>query len=69
MTDLFASINEVIEQFDWYLHPNGMRLMLLKILAIAQKPVDVKCFGSIAANRETIKKVRLLNHDFMIPII
>lgn len=30
-------------------------------MANAQEPVDFKCFGNFACNRETFKKVRLEN--------
>ena len=61
VTDIFTSITDVIEQFDWYLHSQAMNRMLPIILLIVQKPVDLKCFGSISANRETCKKVSWAN--------
>lgn len=61
VTDLFTSIADVIEQFDWYLHSIAMKKMLLTILPITQKPVYLKCFGSIAANRDACKNVSVAN--------
>lgn len=64
VTDIFASINDVIEQYNWYQYPIAMKKMLLTILPEVQKPVDIKCFGSLAANRECFKKVCVVNQIF-----
>lgn len=60
VTDIFDSVADVIEQFGWYSHPVTMRRMFLTILPFVQKPIDIKCFGSFAANRDNLKKVRLI---------
>lgn len=57
VTDAFTSINDVIDQFNWYRYPAVMKRILYAILPTVQKPIDVKCFGSFAANRETCRKV------------
>lgn len=57
ITDIVASFADVLEQFDWYSYSLDMQRLLLKVLLNVQKPVDMRCFGSIAANRETFKKV------------
>lgn len=57
VTDVFTSIDIVIEQFNWYRYPVAMKRMFLTFLPIVQKPVDIKCFGSFASNREGFLKV------------
>lgn len=63
VTDAFFSIHQTFEEFYWYRHPLAMRKMLLIILPIVQKPVDLRCFGSVAANRENFKKVCMTNKN------
>lgn len=60
VTDIFASINGKFEEFAWYSYPKAMQRMLPTILITVQKPVDIKCFGSFAANREGYRKVRII---------
>lgn len=64
ITDVFASIKDIFDQFDWYAHPQAIKRMLPTILLNVQKPVDVKCFGSFAANREGCKQVRAANNMY-----
>ena len=53
----FQNINDLIDQFDWYLFPLEMKKILPFIMLNAQQSVDFECFGSLACNRETFKKV------------
>lgn len=57
----FQNISDLINEFEWYLFSLEMKKMLPIIMANAQEPVDFKCFGNFACNRETFKKVRLEN--------
>lgn len=56
-TDLLASFTDPMEQFDWHLHPLAMNRMFINVVMNIQQPVEFKCFGSIAANRDSFKKV------------
>lgn len=58
ISNAFEEINDVIVQSDWYLYPIEINRMLPTILIVTQHPVGLKCFGSIACNRETFKEVR-----------
>lgn len=58
--DAFNSFDLDIGQIDWYLYPIVMKKMLPVILNMAQKPVEFKWFGSLAADRDTFKKVNIL---------
>lgn len=53
----FEDINNQINRFDWYLCPINMQKMLPVIMTNLQQPVEFKCFGSIACNRDTFKAV------------
>lgn len=53
----FDECSEIINQFDWYLFPGELQRMLPIILNYAQQPVEIKCFGSTACNRATLKYV------------
>lgn len=53
----FDKISTVTQRFKWYLFTMKMRRMLPLILANAQRPVTIKCFGSHPCNRETFGKV------------
>lgn len=53
----FNECSEIIDQFDWYRFPAEIQRMLPLILNFTQQPIDIKCFGSTACNRETFKLV------------
>lgn len=57
MTDAFNEIDFILSQLDWYLFPGEMQRMLPTIIADAQQPVELKCFGSIGCSREVFKNV------------
>lgn len=56
----FSEIDRMIEQLDWYLFPVNIRRLLPIIIAVAQKPVNLECFGSISCDRAVFKKVCLV---------
>lgn len=56
----FAECGDMFERFDWYLFPAHAQRMLPIILCHSQQTVDLKCFGSVAANRQTFKNVSTL---------
>lgn len=56
-TELIFSITDDIVQSEWYLYPQKMKQMLLLVLLNAQKPVEFKIFGNVAANRLTFNQV------------
>lgn len=58
----FTEIDRMIEQFDWYLFPLNIRRMLPIIIAVAQEPVNLECFGSISCNRAVFQKVCIVVH-------
>lgn len=58
--DAVNSFDFEIGQIDWYLCPIEMKKMLPTIMNMAQKPVAIKGFGTMAADREIFKKVRYI---------
>lgn len=57
MSDAFENIWNTIDQFEWHLHPYELLRTLPTIMIIAQQPVDLEFFGSIACSRSSFKKV------------
>lgn len=53
----FCECGDIVEHFKWYLFPVEVQKMLPMILRFVQKPVVLKCFGSITTDRETFKNV------------
>lgn len=53
-----------IGQIDWYSYPIEMQEMLPTIINMAQKPVEFKWFGSMAVDRETVKKICNKGYSF-----
>lgn len=61
----FDDINDMVDEFDWYLFPIRMKKALLILMINAQKPVEYRCFGSTVCNRETFKKVSHQKHNIL----
>lgn len=55
----FNECNDIIDQFEWYSFPVEIQQMLSFIIHYTQQPVEIKCFGSAACDRETFKVVSL----------
>lgn len=55
----FFDCSEMIGQFEWYSFPYEIQRMLPVVIHFAQQPVDIKCFGSAACDRETFKSVSI----------
>lgn len=53
----FDECSEMVDQLDWYLFPAKIQRMLPTILNFTQQPIEIKCFGSTACDRETFKSV------------
>lgn len=53
----FEECDKIIEQFDWYRFPLEIQRILPTIIIYAQRPVEIKCFGSMACNRAAFKDV------------
>lgn len=69
ISNAFNEINDVIGKFDWYLFPNELQKLLPIIIHFAQLPVEMKFFGSIACNRDSLKKVRMLKILFRFAVV
>lgn len=59
ITTEFEEVNEIIDQFAWYLFPLKVQQMLPMIMIHAQESVEIDCFGSTPTDRETFKKVQI----------
>lgn len=60
----FDECNQMIGQFEWYLFPAEIQRILPIIMNYTQQPVDIRCFGTAACDRETFKYVRILSVIF-----
>lgn len=58
LTNEFNGINDLLNQFNWYLFPLDVQNLLPIIMANTQQSVYLECFGRIPCDRETFKKVR-----------
>lgn len=58
----FNECEDMIAQFKWYYFPAKIQRRLPLILNFAQQPIETKCCGSMACNRETFKNVRGLGY-------
>lgn len=59
ITDAFDEIEYNLNQVDWYLLPIEIKRILPMMIANAQQPVSLECFGSIICSREVFKKVSM----------
>lgn len=57
ITLAFNECSDMINQFKWYLCPMKIQRMLPVIMNFAQQPIEIKCFGSMACDRESFKYV------------
>lgn len=57
VTLAFDGCDGLIDQFKWYLLPKEIQQMLPMVINFTQQPIEIKCFGSVASNRETFKYV------------
>lgn len=65
MSNEFSEISSIIEQFEWYSFSFEMQKRLSFVIMNAQDTVTIKCFGSIASDRETFKKVSLCQNSWL----
>lgn len=64
VTLTFEECNEMIGQFEWYLFPIEIQRLLPIVMQSTQQPIEVKCLGSVACNRETFKYVSISQFSF-----
>lgn len=60
LSNAYEKVDDAIDRFNWYLFPQKMQRMLPIIMINTQQTFEITCFGSIACNRETFKKVSFL---------
>lgn len=53
----FDECNEMIGEFEWYKFPIEIQRMLPMLMCLAQQPVEIQTFGSVALKREAFKYV------------
>ena len=53
----YDECSDMVDQLDWYLFPIEIQRMMPTILHFTQQPIEIKCFGSTACNREVFKYV------------
>lgn len=69
VSDKWKEINSKIDQFDWYSYPNELKRILPTIIAIAQQPIELECFGSFTLSREVFRKVSPSNRHVKVKIV
>lgn len=57
LTGSFEEINDVYGQLAWYSFPCEAEQMLIILMGMAQKPVQLRVFGSISCGRVALKNV------------
>lgn len=60
MSMSFVEVGDEIGELDWYAFPIEIQKMLPIVLIDSQKPIAIRCFGSIFCGREIFKKVCIL---------
>lgn len=65
----FDAINNLIDQFDWYLFPLQMKKLLPTIMMNSQQIFGFKYFGSFLCNRETFRRVNVTRIILMAKVI
>lgn len=60
MNNHYDDVDDMMGQLKWYLFPAKVQQILPMIIASVHEEVSVECFGSIACNRETFKRVNLI---------
>lgn len=65
-TSEVEDISDMIDRFEWYSFPAEVQRMLPIIINVAQKPVEIECFGKIVCLRETFKSVSIVNIELII---
>lgn len=65
----FDDINDMIDDFDWYLFPHAMQNMLPIIMMYAQQRVGFECFGSCNCNRALFERVSWIITWQQIPVL
>lgn len=53
----FEELNDEYDQFAWHLFPMKAQRMLTVLLRMAQKPIELRVFGSTPCGRITLKNV------------
>lgn len=53
----FEECSNMVDQLNWYLFPIKIQRMMPLISYFTQQPIEIKCFGGMACNRETFKYV------------
>lgn len=59
---VFEEMCIVFDQMRWYLFPIGIQKLLPTVLVVAQEPIGLNMFGSIACNRRTFKEVSIFGN-------
>lgn len=62
--DVLDNFDRVIGRLNWYMYPHGMKKMLPTILILVQRKVEIKFFGSIACDRNLLKRVSCFLQSF-----
>lgn len=53
----FDEVNHLYDQTAWYLFPYNVQHALSYLMMVAQKPVELRVFGSISCGRVTLENV------------
>lgn len=58
----FSEINDVVDQFNWYLFPIEVQRILPTVILYMQQPIEIEFFGKYSCNRQQCKRVRMKLH-------
>lgn len=56
----YDECGQMIDEFKWYSFPAEIQRMLPMIINFVQQPIEIKCFGTTACDREAFKYVSII---------
>lgn len=57
LTGTFEEINDAYDRFAWNVFPYDVQTMIPTLIVVAQKPIELRVFGSISCGRITFRNV------------
>lgn len=57
MTGAFEEINDAYDRFAWTVFPHDVQTLMPILIMAAQKPIELRVFGSISCGRITFRNV------------
>lgn len=59
ISNTFSQIDDIFDQFNWYLFPSEVQRILPTAILYVQQPIEVRFFGSFSSDRDQFKRVSI----------